>query len=75
LGTVQSIDAASISAALDNRKVDLGVSLPFTLGVKNTFLPLSRIFTMSAQYQVVQDGKVIAMNGSGQYVDLNTLAK
>jgi branched-chain amino acid transport system substrate-binding protein len=74
LGEVKTIDAPSIYAALKNRKVDLGVSLPFTLGVKNTYLPLPQIATMSAQFQDVKDGKVESTTGNGKYVDLNTLA-
>jgi ABC-type branched-subunit amino acid transport system substrate-binding protein len=75
LASVPKIDAASVFAALQNRQVDLGVSLPFTLGVKNTYLPLPRIFTMSAQFQEVKDGKIVSTTGDGKYVDLNTLAQ
>ncbi|HKE75871.1 MAG TPA: ABC transporter substrate-binding protein, partial [Acidimicrobiales bacterium] len=75
LGDVKTIDAKSVAAALNNRKVDLGVSMPFALGVKDTYLPLPRIFTMSAQYQSVKDGKIVSTSGDGKYVDLNTLAK
>src|SRR5262249_37684622 len=73
MGDVTTIDAPSITTALNNRQVDLGVSLPFTLGVKSTYLPLPRVFTMSAQFQAVQSGKIVSTTGDSKYVDLNTL--
>jgi ABC-type branched-subunit amino acid transport system substrate-binding protein len=71
--TLPSIDAPSFAAALANRKVDLGVAPPFTLGVSDIFLHFPRVFRATVQYQVVKDGHVVAANGDS-FVNLNDLA-
>ena len=70
LAEVETIDAASVMAALDGREADLGVAPPFTLGVADNPTDLPRIFRVTFQIQEVQDGEVVAA-GDGEFVDLN----
>jgi ABC-type branched-subunit amino acid transport system substrate-binding protein len=67
------IDAPSFAAALTDRKVDLGVAPPFTLGVSDIYLGFPRVFRATVQYQVVQHGEVVAAK-DGAFVNLNELA-
>ena len=64
--TLDTIDAASLLAALDGYEVDLGVSPPFTLGVP---VPggLPRIFSSTFQPQIVEDARIVS---TGDFVDL-----
>ena len=66
LMTLDTIDAASLLAALDGYEVDLGVSPPFTLGVP---VPggLPRIFSSTFQPQIVEDARIVS---TGEFVDL-----
>jgi ABC-type branched-subunit amino acid transport system substrate-binding protein len=68
LSTLDTIDAASLMAALDGYPVDLGISPPFTLGVPNSPSGLPRIFTAWIQPQAVQDGVLVS---TGDFIDLN----
>ena len=70
LREVDTIDAASITAALDGREVDLGVAPPFTLGVPDNTLNLPRIFRVTFQVQEVQDGEIVP-SGDGAFLDVN----
>jgi ABC-type branched-subunit amino acid transport system substrate-binding protein len=70
LADVDTIDAASVLAALDGRDVDLGVAPPFTLGVADNPTGAPRIFTVQFQEQTVEDGVIVAA-GDGEFVDLN----
>ena len=59
LGDLDTIDTASIVAALDNRPVDLGVAPPFTLGVADNQLGLPRVFRVTFQVQEIRDGEIV----------------
>ena len=51
---LDTIDSASLVAALDGREVDLGVAPPFTMGVPDNQLDLPRIFRVTFQVQEVE---------------------
>jgi hypothetical protein len=71
--TLPQITAASFAKALNDRKVNIGIAPPFTLGKKDIFLPFPRVFRATVQYQDVKGGRIVP-TGNGQFVDLNTLA-
>ena len=70
LADLDTIDAASLTAALDGREVDLGVAPPFTLGVPDNPLDLPRIFRVTFQVQEVRDGEIVP-SGDGGFLDVN----
>ena len=70
LGELDTIDTASIVAALDNRPVDLGVAPPFTLGVADNQLGLPRVFRVTFQTQEIHDGAIVP-SGDGTFLDVN----
>jgi ABC-type branched-subunit amino acid transport system substrate-binding protein len=70
LRDLDTIDAASITAALNGREVDLGVAPPFTMGVADNPLDLPRIFRVTFQVQEVRDGEIVAA-GDGEFLDVN----
>ncbi len=70
LGELDTIDTASIVAALDNRPVDLGVAPPFTLGVADNQLGLPRVFRVTFQTQEIRDGEIVP-SGDGTFLDVN----
>jgi ABC-type branched-subunit amino acid transport system substrate-binding protein len=65
-----TIDSASLSAALEGREVDLGVAPPFTLGVADNPTGALRIFRVTVQVQEVEDGKILP-TGDGEFLDMN----
>jgi ABC-type branched-subunit amino acid transport system substrate-binding protein len=67
LATLDAIDAATLSAALDGYQVDLGLTPPFTFGVPNNQLGVPRIFTVAFQPQIVEGGEIVS---NGDFVDL-----
>ena len=68
---LDTIDAASLTAALDGFEVDLdGLFPPFTLGVPDNQLDLPRIFTVTFQVQEVSGGEVVP-SGDGEFLDVN----
>jgi ABC-type branched-subunit amino acid transport system substrate-binding protein len=73
LADLDTIDAASLKAALDGRQVDLGVSPPFTFGEAHNPLNMPRVPNMNVMLQEVKDGEVVA-SGDGEYLDLNERA-
>lgn len=70
LQELDTIDAASVLAALDGREVDLGVAPPFTLGVADNPTGAPRIFRVTVQVQEVEDGKILP-TGDGEFLDIN----
>ena len=70
LSELDTIDTASIVAALDNRPVDLGVAPPFTLGVADNQLGLPRVFRVTFQTQEIRDGEIVP-SGDGTFLDVN----
>ena len=70
LSELDTIDTASIVAALDNRPVDLGVAPPFTLGVADNQLGLPRVFRVTFQTQEIRDGAIVP-SGDGTFLDVN----
>jgi len=71
LADLDTIDAASLVAALDGREVDLdGLAPPFTLGVPDNQLDLPRIFRVTFQVQEVSGGEVV-VSGDGEFLDVN----
>jgi ABC-type branched-subunit amino acid transport system substrate-binding protein len=70
LGTLDTIDAASLMAALDGAEVDLGIAPAFTLGEPANPFSLPRVFRASIQPQVVEDGE---LTSTGDFFDLNEL--
>ncbi len=70
LSELDTIDSASIVAALDNRPVDLGVAPPFTLGVADNQLGLPRVFRVTFQTQEISDGEIVP-SGDGAFLDVN----
>jgi ABC-type branched-subunit amino acid transport system substrate-binding protein len=73
LAELDSIDSASIAAALDNREVDLGLAPPFTMGVPDNPLSLPRVFRVTFQVREVQGGEIVALN-DGEFLDVNDFA-
>ena len=70
LRELDTIDSASLIAALDGREVDLGVAPPFTLGVPDNPLSLPRVFRVTFQVQEVRDGEIVPA-GDGGFLDVN----
>ncbi len=71
LAGLDTIDSASVVAALDGLEVDLdGLAPPFTMNVPNNPLDLPRIFTVTFQVQEVSGGEVVA-SGDGEFLDVN----
>lgn len=70
LGELDTIDSASLVAALNNRPVDLGVAPPFTLGVPDNQLGLPRVFRVTFQVQEISDGEIVP-SGDGAFLDVN----
>ncbi len=70
LGELDTIDSASLVAALNNRPVDLGVAPPFTLGVADNQLGLPRVFRVTFQVQEISDGEIVP-SGDGAFLDVN----
>jgi ABC-type branched-subunit amino acid transport system substrate-binding protein len=67
LKTLDTIDAASLTAAMNGYQVDLrGLAPPFALNVP---VPggLPRVFTSTFQPQIVEDGRIVS---TGEFVDL-----
>ena len=73
LKTLDTIDSASLTAALDGYEADLGVAPPFTMGVPDNQLNLPRIFRNTFQVQEIKDGEVV-VSGDGEFLDVNDFA-
>jgi ABC-type branched-subunit amino acid transport system substrate-binding protein len=73
LAELDTIDSASITAALDQREIDLGLAPPFTMGVPDNPLGLPRVFRVTFQVREVQDGEIVAIN-DGEFLDVNDFA-
>ncbi|MET0198569.1 MAG: ABC transporter substrate-binding protein, partial [Rhodococcus fascians] len=70
LAELDTIDSASVVAALANRPVELGVAPPFTLGVPDNPLGLPRIFRVTFLVQEISDGEAVP-SGDGTFLDVN----
>ena len=71
LAELDTIDAASVVAALEGREVDLdGLAPPFTMDVPDNQLDLPRIFRVTFQVQEVSGGEVVP-SGDGEFLDVN----
>ena len=70
LSELDTIDSASVVAALNNRPVELGVAPPFTLGVPDNQLGLPRVFRVTFQVQEISDGEIVP-SGDGAFLDVN----
>jgi len=70
LSELDTIDSASLVAALNNRPVELGVAPPFTLGVPDNQLGLPRVFRVTFQVQEISDGEIVP-SGDGAFLDVN----